>query len=176
MNLLLIMTKFSYSIYWLNCDRTHMQICPDIIIFFVDFFSFVIVYSSTVKFAQMKRSVEHVNIVMHVTYKDEGEIGLSNDTIFFFCSRSLYRVLYQQQNQPMDALQAYICAVQLDKSHSAAWTNLGNSFSILFFSSLTFYLLTSFLSFLCVGWGKLKNLIYGDFPYIWSFSFCLSSC
>ena len=26
----------------------------------------------------------------------------------------------------MDALQAYICAVQLDKSHSAAWTNLGN--------------------------------------------------
>ncbi|XP_060561542.1 lysine-specific demethylase 6A-like isoform X1 [Ruditapes philippinarum] len=36
-----------------------------------------------------------------------------------------YRVLYQQQNQPMDALQAYICAVQLDKSHSAAWTDLG---------------------------------------------------
>jgi len=34
-------------------------------------------------------------------------------------------VLYQQQNQPMDALQAYICAVQLDKSHTAAWTNLG---------------------------------------------------
>jgi lysine-specific demethylase 6A len=34
-------------------------------------------------------------------------------------------VLYQQQNQPMDALQAYICAVQLVKSHSAAWTNLG---------------------------------------------------
>lgn len=26
----------------------------------------------------------------------------------------------------MDALQAYICAVQLDKGHSAAWTNLGN--------------------------------------------------
>lgn len=25
----------------------------------------------------------------------------------------------------MDALQAYICAVQLDKGHSAAWTNLG---------------------------------------------------
>ena len=24
----------------------------------------------------------------------------------------------------MDALQAYICAVQLDKSHSAAWTDL----------------------------------------------------
>ena len=34
-------------------------------------------------------------------------------------------VLYQQQAQPMDALQAYICAVQLDKNHSAAWTNLG---------------------------------------------------
>lgn len=26
----------------------------------------------------------------------------------------------------MDALQAYICAVQLDKGHSAAWTNLGS--------------------------------------------------
>ena len=25
----------------------------------------------------------------------------------------------------MDALQAYICAVQLDEKHSAAWTNLG---------------------------------------------------
>jgi histone demethylase len=25
----------------------------------------------------------------------------------------------------MDALQAYICSVQLDKSHVAAWTNLG---------------------------------------------------
>ena len=35
------------------------------------------------------------------------------------------RVLYQQQNQPMDALQAYICAVQLDHSHSAAWMDLG---------------------------------------------------
>lgn len=37
----------------------------------------------------------------------------------------IYSVLYQQQNQPMDALQAYICAVQLDKSHTAAWTDLG---------------------------------------------------
>lgn len=45
----------------------------------------------------------------------------------FVCS-----VLYQQQNQPMDALQAYICAVQLDKSHTAAWTNLGKSGSALF--------------------------------------------
>lgn len=48
-----------------------------------------------------------------------------------FCSLcSLYcphllRVLYQQQNQPMDALQAYICAVQLDHSHAAAWMDLG---------------------------------------------------
>jgi len=25
----------------------------------------------------------------------------------------------------MDALQAYICAVQLEKTHTAAWTNLG---------------------------------------------------
>ena len=39
-------------------------------------------------------------------------------------SRDTCRVLYQQQNQPMDALQAYICAVQLDKSHTAAWTDL----------------------------------------------------
>ena len=39
----------------------------------------------------------------------------------------IFRVLYQQQNQPMDALQAYICAVQLDKNHSAAWTNLGKT-------------------------------------------------
>ena len=37
----------------------------------------------------------------------------------------MFRVLYQQQNQPMDALQAYICAVQLEKSHTAAWTDLG---------------------------------------------------
>jgi len=37
----------------------------------------------------------------------------------------LSRVLYQQQNQPLDALQAYICAVQLDKYHVAGWTNLG---------------------------------------------------
>ena len=45
-------------------------------------------------------------------------------SIVNFCVCS---VLYQQQNQPMDALQAYICAVQLDKSHTAAWTNLGKS-------------------------------------------------
>jgi len=34
-------------------------------------------------------------------------------------------VLYQQQNQIMDALQAYICSVQLEKGHTEAWTNLG---------------------------------------------------
>lgn len=37
----------------------------------------------------------------------------------------------------MDALQAYICAVQLDKSHSAAWTNLGND--IEFYLRIIFY-------------------------------------
>ena len=42
----------------------------------------------------------------------------------FYPNRN-FRVLYQQQNQPTDALQAYICAVQLDKNHKAAWTNLG---------------------------------------------------
>lgn len=36
-----------------------------------------------------------------------------------------FRVLYQQQNQPMDALQAYVCAIQLDPMHVAAWTDLG---------------------------------------------------
>lgn len=40
---------------------------------------------------------------------------------FVYC----LRVLYQQQNQPMDALQAYICAVQLDHGHAAAWMDLG---------------------------------------------------
>ncbi|KAK6761534.1 hypothetical protein RB195_022560 [Necator americanus] len=34
-------------------------------------------------------------------------------------------VLYHQQNQPMDALQAFVCAVELDPEHTAAWTNLG---------------------------------------------------
>ncbi|KAL7825723.1 hypothetical protein SRHO_G00334610 [Serrasalmus rhombeus] len=40
-------------------------------------------------------------------------------------SNYIVKVLYQQQNQPMDALQAYICAVQLDHSHAAAWMDLG---------------------------------------------------
>jgi histone demethylase len=33
-------------------------------------------------------------------------------------------VLYQQQQQPMDAVQAFVCAVQLDPAHTAAWTDL----------------------------------------------------
>lgn len=47
--------------------------------------------------------------------------------LFFFDPSFLLccSVLYQQQNQPMDALQAYICAVQLDHSHAAAWMDLG---------------------------------------------------
>lgn len=71
--------------------------------------------------------------------------GMDVNTVFFFSKYSttvcdllnflmlfvvvfvltFFRVLYQQQNQPMDALQAYICAVQLDHSHSAAWMDLG---------------------------------------------------
>ncbi len=39
-----------------------------------------------------------------------------------WCSIGL---LYQQQNQHVDAMQAYICAAQLDKTHYPAWTNLG---------------------------------------------------
>ncbi|GFR22457.1 lysine-specific demethylase 6A [Trichonephila clavata] len=35
------------------------------------------------------------------------------------------RCVVPNPNQPMDALQAFICAVQLDKSHTPAWTNLG---------------------------------------------------
>lgn len=42
----------------------------------------------------------------------------------YFLMFLFYSILYQQQNQPMDALQAYVCAVQLDKDHIAAWTNL----------------------------------------------------
>uniref|UniRef100_A0A6G1SAB5 Lysine-specific demethylase 6A n=1 Tax=Aceria tosichella TaxID=561515 RepID=A0A6G1SAB5_9ACAR len=34
-------------------------------------------------------------------------------------------VLYQRQNQPWDALQAYIRSVQYDKKHTVAWMNLG---------------------------------------------------
>jgi len=33
--------------------------------------------------------------------------------------------LYQEQNQKLDALQAYICSVRLDKLNDAAWSNLG---------------------------------------------------
>ncbi|OUC42859.1 tetratricopeptide repeat protein [Trichinella nativa] len=34
-------------------------------------------------------------------------------------------VLYQQQQQPFDALQAFVCAIQLDDSLSPAWIDLG---------------------------------------------------
>lgn len=71
--------------------------------------------------------------------KSTGELCILNEgNVFMSLSMRLYlsgtkcevlclncRILYQQQSQPMDALQAYICAVQLDKSHTAAWTNLG---------------------------------------------------
>ncbi|KAK6112128.1 JmjC domain hydroxylase family protein [Brugia pahangi] len=39
-------------------------------------------------------------------------------------------VLYQQQSQPMDALQAFICAVQSDRDHSTAWTDLGRLYEV----------------------------------------------
>ncbi|CAB1346513.1 unnamed protein product, partial [Coregonus sp. 'balchen'] len=51
-------------------------------------------------------------------------IGKVQDA-FISYRQSIDNVLYQQQNQPMDALQAYICAVQLDHSHAAAWMDLG---------------------------------------------------
>ena len=34
-------------------------------------------------------------------------------------------VLYHQQKQCMDALQAFICAIQLNHKHFSAWLNLG---------------------------------------------------
>ena len=34
-------------------------------------------------------------------------------------------VLYKIQNQDLDALQAFVCAVQINPTHSTAWTNLG---------------------------------------------------
>ena len=34
-------------------------------------------------------------------------------------------VLYQYQNQTMDALQAFVCAIQIDNKHATAWLNLG---------------------------------------------------
>ena len=55
-----------------------------------------------------------------IAYRNSDDKSESNaDT---WCSIG---VLYQQQNQHMDALQAYIYAVQLEKYHLAAWTNLG---------------------------------------------------
>ena len=37
----------------------------------------------------------------------------------------IFRVLYQQQGQPVDSLQAYISAVYLDPKHIASWTDMG---------------------------------------------------
>jgi tetratricopeptide (TPR) repeat protein len=37
----------------------------------------------------------------------------------------IYRVLYQHQNQTMDALQAFVCAIQIDNKHATAWMDLG---------------------------------------------------
>ncbi|CAF4060095.1 unnamed protein product, partial [Rotaria sp. Silwood2] len=34
-------------------------------------------------------------------------------------------VLYQHQNQTMDALQAFVCAIQIDNKHAIAWMDLG---------------------------------------------------
>ncbi|CAF0920814.1 unnamed protein product [Adineta steineri] len=34
-------------------------------------------------------------------------------------------VLYQHQNQTMDALQAFVCAIQIDNKHATAWMDLG---------------------------------------------------
>ena len=36
-----------------------------------------------------------------------------------------FRVLYQHQNQTMDALQAFVCAIQIDNKHATAWMDLG---------------------------------------------------
>lgn len=60
---------------------------------------------------------------MRMNFSNELTVTLMH--FFFSFIFHQCRVLYQQQNQPMDALQAYICAVQLDKTHRAAWTNLG---------------------------------------------------
>lgn len=38
---------------------------------------------------------------------------------------AFHRVLYQHQNQTMDALQAFVCAIQIDNKHATAWMDLG---------------------------------------------------
>ena len=43
-----------------------------------------------------------------------------NMFLFFFFS-----VLYQHQSQIMDALQAFVCAIQIDNKHAVAWMDLG---------------------------------------------------
>merc|ERR1712168_941951 len=49
-------------------------------------------------------------------------IDRAEDSADTWCSIG---VLYQQQGQKMDALQAYICSVRLERYHDGAWYNLG---------------------------------------------------
>ena len=67
-------------------------------------------------------------------------------SIFHVMNVAYFRVLYQQQHQPMDALQAYICAVQIDSQHSAAWTNLGTYLTACEIASLPHRVLDSHLT------------------------------
>ena len=54
------------------------------------------------------------------------QLGMYFITLPTFCNiYFFFSVLYQQQCQAMDSLQAYICSIQLDSQHIAAWTNLG---------------------------------------------------
>uniref|UniRef100_A0AC35TK80 JmjC domain-containing protein n=1 Tax=Rhabditophanes sp. KR3021 TaxID=114890 RepID=A0AC35TK80_9BILA len=41
-------------------------------------------------------------------------------------------LLYQQQNQPLDAIQAFVSSIYLDPDHSAAWINLGHLYETYF--------------------------------------------
>ena len=50
------------------------------------------------------------------------EIRLKNERQRFLL---FARVLYQHQNQTMDALQAFVCAIQIDNKHATAWMDLG---------------------------------------------------
>lgn len=56
---------------------------------------------------------------------NKGALQICTQMVILVLNVLFYSVLYQQQNQPMDALQAYICAVQLDHGHAAAWMDLG---------------------------------------------------
>uniref|UniRef100_A0A7M4FH09 [histone H3]-trimethyl-L-lysine(27) demethylase n=1 Tax=Crocodylus porosus TaxID=8502 RepID=A0A7M4FH09_CROPO len=88
--------------------------------------------------AQVKASVLQQLGWMHHTVDQLGDKATKESYAIQYLQKSLEAdpnsgqswyflgsVLYQQQNQPMDALQAYICAVQLDHGHAAAWMDLG---------------------------------------------------